>query len=108
MPAKVFIPNKGGHDHSQAERFGELVYVTEGFINKWDTGEMYRAWADKLEDSDSGDYILMTSLTSLCSVGSACFAFKHGSLNILLYKDGDYIERKLLLKQLIEGVQEDG
>lgn len=98
---KVFVPNKGGHDYSAAERFGQLIFVTEGYIDRWHVTHMYRAWAKVLEESGPDDYILETSLNTLCSVGAACFAYKHQRLNLLLFKDGDYQERSLLISELI-------
>lgn len=98
---KVYIPNRGGHDYSAAAKYGQLVYVTEGLVPRWNLSEMYRSWVAVLETSSPEDYILETSLNSLCSVGAACFAYKHGKLNLLLFKDGAYIERKLLIDDLI-------
>ena len=98
---KVFVPNRGGHDYSAAARYGELVYVSEGLVNRWNLNEMYRMWAAALVDSSPEDFILETSLNSLCSIGASCFAYRHGRLNLLLFKDGDYIERKIVISELI-------
>lgn len=101
---KVFIPNKGGHDYSAALKWGELVFVTEGYIDRWGVNQMLRLWAKTLEESSPDDYILETSLNTLCSVGAACFAFKHRRLNLLIFKseDGDYVERSIQIHELIE------
>lgn len=99
---KVFIPNKGGHDYSKAERYGELVFVTEGFIDRWAVTHMYRSWIKALETSDPNDWILETSLNTLCSVGASVFSLKHQRLNLLLFKDGDYLARTLLVDELLK------
>ena len=39
---KVYIVNKGGHNHEDAERFGELIFLSEGAINRYSTGSIYR------------------------------------------------------------------
>lgn len=107
---KVFVPNKGGHDYSEAQRFGSLSYVSEGYVDRWNINLMYRAWVKALEDSSPDDWILVTSLNTLCSVGAACFAFKHGKLNLLLFKDGVYLERRLVVGELLtneKGEQDD-
>lgn len=103
--AKVYVVNKGGHDYSAAERFGELVYCTEGQLSKFDTGQMYRELSGAMKDSEPEDYILLTSLTTLCSVAAALFGAKHQRVNFLIYKDDNYVERKLVMHQL--GVPED-
>lgn len=96
MPT-VYVVNKGGHDYSRAERFGRLVYCSEGLVAKHDVSQMLRVILDKMEHSDPTDYILLTSLASLCSIACSVFALKHHRLNLLLFKDGDYIERQLIL-----------
>lgn len=102
MPT-VFITNKSGHDHSDAERFGTLKFVTSGRIDRFNVNEMYRQSIDALEGSVESDYIMITSLTILCSVLCSVFARKHGCLNLLLFKDGTYIERRIIIDQLLEG-----
>ncbi len=92
----VYVVNRGGHDYTAAERFGEILYCTDGSLDRYDTSQMYRQLVQSLEDSEQEDYILLTSLTSLCSVACAIFAHKHGRLNLLLYKDDGYVERKLV------------
>lgn len=97
MP-KVFIVSDGGHDYSDAERFGELVYCTEGVIRKDDIAQMYRELNGKLALAEPGDYLLISSLTSLCSVAAAILGFQFGEVHFLLYKDGQYVSRDLILE----------
>ncbi len=92
MP-KVYIPNKSAHDHSDALRFGSLVYMTEGQLDRFNTNQMYRIAAEILDDSEPTDFILPTSLNILCMIICAVFARKHGTLNVLMYKNGKYIAR---------------
>lgn len=98
---KVYIPNQGGHDYSDAERFGSLVYVTQGAISKFSVGTMGREWARYIKDSAPEDYILSSSLTTLCIVGAALFARKHGHINLLLFRNGKYICRTIILDELL-------
>lgn len=99
MP-KVYLINDGGHDFSDAKRFGEVVVCTSGEVDRWDVSQMYRRLATAMKDSEPEDYLLLTSLTSLCSVACSIFAVKHNRLQLLLFKDGRYVERTLLLDKL--------
>jgi len=72
VTVRVFILNRGGHDYSRAERFGTLVYCSEGLLAKYDIGKMVRILSDAMSDSTPEDYLLLTSLSSLCSVACAC------------------------------------
>lgn len=94
--AKVFVLNKGAHDFSAAREYGELVYCTDGALDKYNVSQMYRVIADAMSESDFDDYILLTSLSVLCTVAGAIFAAKHGRLNLLIFKDDKYVSRKLV------------
>lgn len=97
--AKVYVVNRGGHDYSSAQRFGTLVYCTEGQLSKYDTAQMYRQLMTCLADSGPDDFILLTSLTTLCSVAAAIFAVKHHRVNFLIHrKEEGYVERTVVLE----------
>jgi hypothetical protein len=99
---KVYIVNKGAHDHSDAERFGELVYLSEGSINRYSTNNMYREFSEILCKSKPEDYILPTGLTIMSNIACAIFAIMHKRLNLLIYKasrtggPGRYVQRSMV------------
>ena len=101
MP-KVYVVNKGGHDLSAALKHGsEIIYMTDGSVNRFALSNMYRQFAEVLNESDPDDLLLLTGLTNLCCVATACFAYKHGRVNWLLFKDGRYIKRTVMLGELM-------
>lgn len=101
MP-KVFIANQGSHDYSDSARYGEPVFVSKGVLSKFATGIMARLWAEALKDSSPEDFIVSGSLTTLSSIGCSIFARKHGQLNLLMFRNGKYISRRIMLDQLME------
>jgi len=92
----VYVVNKGPHDYSPAKEFGELIYLTQGTLSKYDVGQMYRECQPVLADSVPEDYILITSLTTLCTVACGIFAHLHGRLNLLIYKGNKYVVRTVV------------
>lgn len=90
---KVYIVNKSSHDFSPALQYGELVFLSEGPMNRYSTNNMLRAFTEKMKDSSGEDFIVPCSLNVMNSICCALFAYKHGKLNLLLFKDGHYIER---------------
>jgi hypothetical protein len=105
---KVYIVNKGGHDHSDATRFGELIFLSEGAINRYSTGNIYRTFVEILKESKAEDYILITGLSVMSSIACAIFSRMHGRINLLLYKssrgaEGEnyYIERTVMIDELL-------
>jgi len=100
--AKVLVVNKSCHDFQQAEEYGELVYMTEGAIGRFNTSKMFRAFKPFIDNSNPEDYILLTGLAVMNSIACAMFAAKHGKVNLLIYKDkkgqqGMYIEKTVVV-----------
>lgn len=95
--AKVFIVNKSNHDFSEATKFGEITFLSEGPMNRYSTNNMARIFEDVLKDSHKDDFIVPCSLNVMNIIAGAIFAKKHGCINLLLFKDGRYIERNLIL-----------
>ncbi len=96
--AKVYIVNKSAHDFSPAEPFGEVIFLSEGPMNRYSVNNMIRQFSDIMKDSSPEDYIVPCSLNVMNSIASALFAFKHGRLNLLLFKQGSYIERNVVFE----------
>ena len=97
--ARVYIPNSGGgHDFSPAQKYGSLVYVSEGWLAPAKTGVILRLWEKALQGSSPQDYIVVTSLPVIFGIGAALFAERHKRLNLLLFvKEKYYIVRRLYL-----------
>lgn len=94
---RVYILNEGSHDYSGAEAFGELVFCTNGILQKTDINRMFLELNEILSESEPQDLIMLSSLTSLCSTASAIMAAMHGEVHFLIYHDGKYIEKDLML-----------
>ena len=93
----VYVLNDGGHDYSGASEFGEVIVCTEGAIPRNDISQMFRLLNPHLEHSKRDDYILIGSLTSLCSVASAIMAAQHGEVHFLVFANGRYMPKDLML-----------
>ncbi len=98
MENKVYIVNKSAHDFSAAEPYGEIIFLTEGPMNRYSVANMIRQFTEIMKDSSPEDYIVPCSLNVMNSIASALFAFKHGRLNLLLFKQGTYIERNVVFE----------
>jgi len=95
--AKVYIVNKSAHDFSPAEQYGEVIFMSKGPVNRYATNHMHRLFSEVMKDSSHDDYIVPCSLNVMNSIACAIFAKKHGRLNLLLFKQGQYLERNLVL-----------
>jgi hypothetical protein len=93
MAKHVYIVNKSSHDFSAAEQFGDIIFLSEGPMNRYATNNMHREFSEKMFGSHPDDYIVPCALNVMNSLACAIFVHKHGKLNLLLFKDGEYIER---------------
>ena len=93
----VYVVNKSSHDFGPAEKYGKLVFLSKGPMNRYSTNNMVRMFSEAMRNSSPEDYIVPCSLNVMNSIACAIFANMHGKLNLLLYKNGDYIERNHIL-----------
>jgi len=96
---KVFIVNHSAHNFSAADKYGEVIFLSEGPMNRYAVNNMVRQFTKRMEDSCEKDYLVPCSLNMMNSIASSIFSFKHGRLNLLLFKDGSYIERNVVFKK---------
>ena len=95
---KVYIPNRSHHDFSQAKKYGDLVFITEGSVDRFNLSELFRAVVENMEDAEEGDYLLLSSLTIINILMAAYMTHKFGKINLLLYYNNDYITRTVSLE----------
>ena len=92
---KVYIVNKSSHDFSNAEKFGKLIFMSEGRLNRYGTNDMVRKFQDAMRNSKEDDWLLPCSLNTANIMAASIFVMKHKRLNLLLFKPstGEYVER---------------
>lgn len=94
---RVYIMNNGGHDYSGAKKYGDLVFITDELIDREDTAQMYHVVDIAMRDSTADDYILISSLSSMCSIASGYFSALHGELHLLIHSRGEYVSRDIIM-----------
>jgi hypothetical protein len=67
-------------------------------MNRYSCNHMYRIFSKEMAYSNKDDYIVPCALNVMNSIACAIFARKHGKLNLLLFKNGEYIERNLVIE----------
>lgn len=100
----VFIVNKSHHDFSAARHYGDLRFITEGEVSKFDTAQMLRDAEAAVEQSQPGDFLVLNSFPLLCSLVTAVFAAKHGRVDLLVFQNSRYVKRSYTLLDLMETI----
>lgn len=99
---KVFVVNQSGHDYTEAQRFGQVVFLSRGSTNRYATNLMYRNFAAILQNSSPDDYLLVTGLSAMNMIAASIMTYLHGKVNMLLFKQGTYLERTIVIGELLD------
>ena len=103
LMSNVYIINDSGHNFSSANKFGKLVPLSSGKINKFHVMDMLRDFDEVLCKSHKNDYILQNGPAIMSMVASAIFASYHGCLNLLIWRIDEgketYVVRRMKLKR---------
>ena len=99
----IYVINKGCHDYSAAEKFGRIIFLTDGLYNQFATGQIYREFRESLKDSNPDDLILISGLTVMASIACSMFGAIHGRLNLLIFSKGKgrpdrYVKRTIMMR----------
>ena len=98
----VYIPNRAGHDFSDAERFGTLKFLTSGIVKRYSTNHIYRTLVEGMEDAQPQDYLLVCSLSIINAIAASILARRFGKVNYLLFSGGSDIERTVDVDALLQ------
>ena len=95
---KVYIVNKGGHDYESASKYGELIVLSTGSIDKYAPSNIYVDFYEILKDSSPDDLILLSGLALVNTIAGGIMVALHGRINFLLYhiRNKCYIERNVV------------
>jgi len=101
--SKVLVINRGYHDYSDAKRYGELTFMSEGRLDKYCVGTILRDFEPFIKDSEKEDHILVSSLSIANILAGCLFVLKHRALNLLIYNETTrkYVSRRITFDQMI-------
>lgn len=80
---KVYVTNFTGHEYTDAKRFGELIYITNGYVTFNDLKEIERKVLEFVKQATKDDYLLLSGNSLLCSVATLIWTNYHKQCNIL-------------------------
>jgi hypothetical protein len=102
MTRKVYVLSDGGHDYTDAERFGELVFLNIPRHARWDVARLYEELQEGLKDATSDDLFIVSHLASHCCVATALLVEWFGKVNFLIYRKDKYEEHRLVVNNEVD------
>ena len=83
--SKVWVVNFAGHDYRKAEKYGEVVSITAGYVSMGSLDRVLFDVIDKLKKSSAEDWLLPSGLIAVNLVAVAVWLRMHGELRMLLW-----------------------
>lgn len=95
----VWIVNYAGHDYSPAKSFGELEFITRGYVSRGSVDRFNSIVAESIAQTHPDDWLLPSGLMPLNVLAGTFWFVKHGELRLLIHdqKEDDY--RPLVLSE---------
>jgi len=93
--SKVYIVNAAGRDYDNAKRFGELVELTIGTVNIFDTQRLIVDFKKWFETANMGDWVLLSGSPILNVIAVSVMLSKFGLCNVLIFdvRYAKYVEQ---------------
>ena len=90
--AKVWIANYAGHPYDQAEKFGELTYITRGYVSLGNLDRLTYGVVERVLETEPDDYLLLSGLCIIGVLAALAMFTRHGRVQILHWdkKEEDY------------------
>lgn len=106
--SKVYVVNQSTHDYSNAEKFGDIEFLTKGNFHILNTSRMAREFIVALKYSNPNDYIMPCGLSVMSLIAGGIFILMHKRINLLIYftdrqGGGEYKARTLNFEELSKG-----
>lgn len=99
---KVWVVNYAGHDYSDAKRFGELDFITKGYVSRGHPDRLLYDVSETIAETEPFDWLLPSGLIALNVLAVVVWKQKHGSVNLLLHdpKEDCYQPTKITTEQV--------
>lgn len=81
----VWVANWGGHDYSTAEEFGELNFLTRGYVSMGSLDRLFYTITQAVTKASPEDYLLLSGLLALNSVATLVWFHIHKRAKLLVW-----------------------
>lgn len=103
--SRVFVTNYAGHDYTNAERYGEFVWVTKGYVSLQSLDRLKYTIAEVIVTSQAEDWLLLSGKPIISVIAALIWFSMHQKVKILLWdqkRGGKYREIIITSKNLQE------
>jgi len=94
---RVFVANFAGHDYTKAKKYGEVVFVTKGFISFQGLDRLKFQIAERLLDSRPEDWLALSGTNIINVLAGILWYQRHGVVKILNFDKTSQTYRELIV-----------
>ena len=84
---RVYVSNYAGHNYTKAETYGELRFITKGYVNFSDRDRLIYDLAMKISDSRPDDYLLLSGHLIVNIVVFHLWLVKHNRCRVMSWSN---------------------
>lgn len=86
----VYVVNHGGYSYDTAKRFGNLIFMSKGYVTPENLDDVKEKLHSIIRTSLPTDYLLLSGSPLLCVIAASIWTKHHGAARILHWTNGDY------------------
>lgn len=98
-PPRVYVSNFAGHDYTEAEVYGEIRSITQGFISFQSLDRLKFTIAQALQETTPDDWLLLSGTNIISVLASLLWYQKHGVVKILNFDKTTRKYREIIFNQ---------
>lgn len=83
MNNTVYVTNFTGHEYTNAEQYGELVYLTKGFVSFDNLNSIKSRVSEFIKQANNEDYLLLSGNNLICALATNLWLNYHTQCKIL-------------------------
>jgi hypothetical protein len=98
--ARVFVTNFAGHDYEKAKQFGELYWITKGYVSFQSLDRVKFLITEQVVKSDKDDWLLLSGTPMISVVAALVWYALHKRVKLLVHDSkGDGVYRQLIISE---------
>lgn len=82
---KVFVTNYADHDYSSAEKYGELVFITKGYVSFKSLDRLRLIVYETIKESNENDWLLISGHGVVSLICGIVWFAKHKKCKLLIW-----------------------
>lgn len=95
--SRVYIANYAGHDYTEAEAYGQLCYITRGFVSFDSLDRLKFSIAQAVADTQPQDWLLLSGTNIVNVLAALLWYEKHHVVKILNFDKTERTYRELVV-----------